>query len=126
MATCKYKEIQFTDEDVVNPEDFIGDGEYNPHNVRPYLVHDHGFVVGVAFADCLQDALDVLADNGKLDGFKIDPSDYSDYEVDSDSPTCTFLGNDGAPFDIDPLDVIELPIPKAASFAETFALRFGN
>ena len=83
-------------------------GESNPHNVRPWLLHDHGFALAVVFADCLQDALDIAVDNDKLDRYLIDKADYGDYEVETDSPRCAFLGNAGEPFDIDALGYVEL------------------
>lgn len=50
--TASYKEIKFADCDVVNPEDFIPTGSYNPHKTRPFLLHDHGFVVAVVCNEC--------------------------------------------------------------------------
>lgn len=101
----------FTDDDVVNIDDYIPAGEYNPHNVRPWLLHDHGFVIAVVFAENLQDALDEAVDENKLDAFMIEEKDYADYGVGTDKPTCVFLGNYDEPFDIDCLDAIELPNP---------------
>jgi hypothetical protein len=107
-----YKEIKFTDADVVNPNDYIPAGKFNPHNVHPILIHDHGFTVAVVFASDVQDALDIAVDNDKLDAFLIDKADYADYGVDSDNPICAFLGNASEPFDIEALDAIDLPNPK--------------
>jgi hypothetical protein len=112
--TAKYNEIQFSDADVVNPDDFIPDGEYNPHNVRPFLVHDAGFPVGIVFASSLDEALDILADEGKLEAWELNPDDTYDnvtYGLDTEEPTCAFLGNDGKPFDIEALNVVCLPNP---------------
>ena len=117
-----YQEIKFTDSDVANPDDFIPAGEYNPHNVRPFLLHDHGFTVAVVFADCLQDALDIAVDEGKMDRFLIAEADYEEYDVRGDNPTCALLGNASEPFDIEGLDAIELPIP-ARSFVALFNAR---
>lgn len=103
-----YKRITFSDSDVVNPDDFIPHGEHNPHNVRPFLMHDHGFVVAVVFADCLQDALDEAANKSKLDRYQVE-------DVKVDDNNCegfTILGNAGERFDIESLEVIELPNPK--------------
>ena len=108
---------QFTDFDVVNIDDFIPDGESHPHNVRPWLIHDHGFTLAVVFASNLQDAFDEAADAGKLDTFLVDESDYEEYGVNTDEPTCSFLGNEGRPFDIDGLAVAELRNPPASFFA---------
>jgi hypothetical protein len=125
-AEASYKEIKFTDADVVDLDDWIPDGEYNPHRVRPWLLHDHGFVLAVVFADCLQDALDAAVDADKLDRYLIAEEDYEEYGVMGDNPTCCFLGNAGEPFDIESLEVVELPNPRRATFCESFNLSFNN
>ncbi len=104
-------ELSFSDEDVVNSSEIIPQGESNPHSVRPWLFHDHGFALAVVFADCLHDALDIAADANKLDRYAIDKADYEDYGVETDSPSCSFLGNAGEPFDIDALGYVELKTP---------------
>jgi hypothetical protein len=114
---AEFNQIKFTDTDVVNKADFIPAGEYNPHNVRPFLLCDHGFVVVLVFADCLQDALDIAVDEGKLDGFQIDEDDLGDYGPDEEG--ITRLGNASEPFDIGTLDALELPNPPF-SFAALF------
>ena len=115
MSTAKYKEIQFDNSDVVNPDDFIPAGSFNPHNIHPILIHDHGFTVAIIFAEHLQDALDIAVDNGKLDAFLIEEKDYGDYILGPDQTeesTCTFLGNASEPFDIDTIGSLDLPNPK--------------
>jgi hypothetical protein len=109
MTSSTANQITFSDADVVNPDDFIPAGEYNPHKVRPFLIQDHGFAVGVAFADCLQDALDELADSGKLDGFQVAEADLGDYGPEEEG--ITRLGNASKPFDIESFEIIELPNP---------------
>lgn len=147
MLTAKYKEIAFTDQDVVNPGDFIPNDEYNPHKVHAWLIHDHGFVLAVVFADCPLNALDIAADAGKLDHFKIDLTDKNDRNdylstevppgfdpgepefVDSeginywwkDEPT--FPGNAGEPFDLDLVDCVSLPNPPFSFVALFNALQ---
>jgi len=106
---AKFKEITFTDNDVVNPTDFIAKGDYNPHKVRPFLIHDHGFVLAITFADCLSDALDAAVDAGKLDAFKVSDDDLAEYGPDEDG--IARLGNAGEPFDVETLGVEELPTP---------------
>lgn len=115
----KFREIKFTDADILNVEDFIPKGEYNPHKVLPWLIHDHGFTIAVVFASCLQDALDICADAGKLDAFRVDHSILSreengqiipgEYGPNDDG--IAFLGNASEPFDIESLGCEELPIP---------------
>lgn len=144
---CKFREIAFSDRDVVNLDNWIPAGGYNPHNVRPWLLHDHGFVLCVVFADCLEDALDEAADENKLDRFLIDVEslaereDYMTQDVskmaagfDPEVPDYVdeaggkwwwaiepaFLGNDSNAFDIESLGVEELPNPPR-SFCAQFA-----
>jgi hypothetical protein len=107
---ASYKEISFSDEDVANPDDFIPAGGYNPYKVRPFLLHDHGFVVAVVFASNLQEALDIAVDENKLDGFAVSEKELTDYGPEEEG--ITRLGNAGEPFDIESLEVIELPNPK--------------
>jgi hypothetical protein len=104
-------EIKFTDADIVEVDNYIPAGEYNPHNVHPWLLHNHGHAVCVVFASNLQDALDIAVDENKLDAFMISEEDYGDYGVTTDEPTCAFLGNASEPFDIDGLSYLELPNP---------------
>jgi hypothetical protein len=141
----KFREITFNDADVVNLDNWIPAGEYNPHNVRPWLLHDHGFVLCVVFASNLQEALDEAVDENKLDRFKIDVESLHEREdymtrdpakmaagFDADCPEYvdenggkwwwavepTFLGNAGEPFDIESLGVEELPNPKRSFCAQ--------
>lgn len=105
-----FQEIRFTDSDLVNPDDFIPAGGFNPHKVRPFLLHDHGFTLAVVFADCLQEAIDIAADDGRLDQFRVSEEELKDYGPDGDG--LAYLGNAGEPFDIESLGAIELPTPK--------------
>lgn len=115
---AKFNEITFTDNDVVNPDDYIASGHSNPHRIRPWLLHDHGFTVAVVFADCLQDALDAAVDAGKLDAFQVSEDDLAEYGSDEDG--ISRLGNAGEPFDIEALGVEELPTPPF-SFVALFS-----
>lgn len=142
-------QIKFTDTDVINLDDWIPAGEYNPHNVRPFLLHDHGFVLCVVFADCLSDALDIAADEGKFDRYLIDlnnPSHRDDYLVrdivtPGSDPNCpeyidkegnkywwkeekepAFLGNAGEPFDLESIGVEELANPPRSFCAQYNAI----
>ena len=116
----EYRGIRFTDADVVNPRDYTAEGDYNPHRVRPWLLHDHGFVLAVVFASCEQDALDEAVDAGKLDRYMLDASDpqtrqdYGNSQPDGSwdwHDGVSFLGNAGEPFDIESLGMVELPTP---------------
>jgi hypothetical protein len=110
-TTITINNLDFTlsDADVANPSDYIPAGEYNPHNVRPFLIHAHGFPVAIVFASCLQDAFDEAVDNDKLDQFLVADQDLPDYGDEEEG--IARLGNAGEPFDIQTLDAIELPNP---------------
>jgi hypothetical protein len=116
-----YQGFTFSDSDIANVDDWIPEGEYNPHNIRAFLLHDHGFVVAVVFAGNLQDALDEAVDNDKLDRFQIGESEMKDYPEDGEG--ISFLGNASEPFDIDTLGVVELPNPPR-SFCSQFSAAF--
>lgn len=111
----KCGEITFSDADVINYDSFIPEGEFNPHNVRPWLLHDHGFVLAIVFADCEQDAIDEAVDQGKLDRYRISEADLADYK---DGEGISYLGNAGEPFDIDTLGMIAMQNPPASFAAQ--------
>lgn len=153
MLTAKYREIAFSDQDVVNPEDFIpANDSYNPHRVRPWLIHEQGFTLAVVFASTEQDALDIAVDNHKLDDFLVDLTDKyergdyltSDFSkrafgeeevpefIDSEGVKYwwkiepAFLGNASEPFDIESVGMIELPTPTFSFVALFNAIQEGK
>lgn len=126
-------EFRLDESDIINPDDMIPAGEYNPHNVRLWLLHDHGFTVCAVFADSLQDALDIAVNENKMDRYLID-EDIMDYLTDNPEDMAAgfdpevpemivngveywweiqpaFLGNASEPFDIDTLGYVEIPAP---------------
>lgn len=119
----EYRGIKFSDKDVVNTDNFIPKGESNPHNVRPWLIHNEGFIVCIVFADCEQDAWDEAVDNHKLDAWLIEEAgntpgtkglpaeDYPTLGTEEEEDSITRLGNVGEPFDIETLSILQLPIP---------------
>jgi hypothetical protein len=70
-------DVEISDDMLVNPDGFIPAGEYNPHNVRPWVIgHEHG-AFAIAFASCEQDAIDEAIDAGKMDGMKVSDEDLA-------------------------------------------------
>jgi hypothetical protein len=106
--------ITITDDDLVDFDNFIAAGEYNPHNVHPFVIHDHGFVLAVIFESNMQDALDAAVDANKMDRYLINDDDLKDY---TDEEGITYLGNASEPFDIQNVEVIELTNPPRSFVA---------
>ena len=113
-------EIKFTDADVVDVEDCIYEGKYNPHNVRPFLLHDHGYTLCIVFAQHLQEALDKAVDANKLDCFLVDAKEV-EAMTEEEEESLSFLGNASEPFDIESLQFIEMSPPKRSWVAEWVA-----
>src|SRR5271165_5520170 len=78
----------------------------NSLNVHPFVLHDNGFVITVVLADCLQDALDIAVDAGKIAQFKIGVNEMGDYDMESFEGV-SILGNYGDPYDIRGMEVVE-------------------
>lgn len=100
--------IEVDDSMVVNVEDCIYQGEFNPHNVRPWLIYGLYGAYAIVFASNEQDALDIAADADKL---KACASER--LETDTD-----YLGNAGDPYDLTDVGITALKIPKRSWLAE--------
>lgn len=117
MQTISGQHIpDWSENDIVNLSEWIFDD-----SVRGYLFHDHGFTVGFVFAHNLQDAIDELADSGRIDSFEVDENDRDEY---SDDSGISFLGNFCKPYDVEALTVVEFPpLPMTeALFCQLFEL----
>jgi len=118
-------QIKFKDEDVVDVEDCIYEGEYNPRNIHPFLLHDHGHVLCVVFASDLQGALDKAVNENKMDQFQVEASEV-EAMTDEESEALSFLGDASEPFDIESLGFIEMIPPKRSWVAEWVASDSAN
>ena len=103
MTTTKIHEVQFSDEDVANIDDI------DRYESQAFLVHDHGFVQGIAFASNLSDALDYLADEDKLEAWALTEKEVEQYDEDGRDDAISYHGNHSEPFDLEGMDVIEMP-----------------
>ncbi len=115
MVKTPHGEMTYDDADVVNSDDYIPQGEFNPHNVRPWLIHNEYGTLAIVYADNEQDALDEAVDADKLDSCLIpeeelvvnehgeDVADHGDGEV------ASRLGNAGEPFDLTYIGMVPLP-----------------
>jgi hypothetical protein len=70
-------DVEISDDMIVNPDAYVPAGDYNPHNVRPWVIgHEHG-AFAIVFAASAQDAIDETVDAGKMDGMKVSDEDYA-------------------------------------------------
>ena len=104
-------EAQFTSADYINPESYTRDARMP----SAYVVLNAGYVLGIVFPEYYsyseEDALDELADRGKLDAYQVSESELADYQVgtsDEGYPEyegLVHLGNASEPFDLESLDI---------------------
>jgi hypothetical protein len=101
-------EWSFNRSDVVNPDDYIPNGEFNPYKIHPFLIHNEFGPLCVVYASNLQDALDEAVDGDKLDSCLVSPEDYKEAEAEGHSDEYANLGNAGEPFDLTYIGFVEL------------------
>jgi len=106
MTQVKTNEVELANGLILKDTDFVDD--VTDLDKIIYVAHDHGFVLGACFADHLQDALDILADERCLDAFEIEFDD--DYKEATER--ISHLGNYGKPYDIETLTIFELAAPN--------------
>ena len=106
--TTKGAEYELKDEDILL-NDVILPGEYNPHNVRPWLLGAEYRPHCLVWASHEQDAFDAAVDAGKLDGMLIEPEDEAEAEQ---NERLTRLGNAGEPFDLTNAWIDEVDLMK--------------
>ena len=100
-------DIKFEDEIFGVPEERILANdvrfphEYNPRNVRLWVIGNKYGPVCAAWADCEQDALDEATYAGLMDSFLLDEEDIDFNEEDIDfNEEYSCLGNAGEPADL--------------------------
>lgn len=110
MTETTWNRMKFSDEDIVNLDDWIPEGEYNPHKVRPFLISGIYGVCAVVFADCVSSALDIAADGDKLRGYLVSDEDMAE-KNEEEREGLAYLGNYGDPYNINDLVIVDLPNP---------------
>ena len=73
-------------------------GDYNPHNVRAWLINDEHGYLGIVIGEHDQEALDNAADYGVLDRLAMSNEDYEEYETNGWDDSYICLGNASEPF----------------------------
>lgn len=105
----KHGEMSYRDSDVVNPDDYTERGGFNPHNVRPWLIHNEFGTLCIVYSSNEQDALDEAVDADKMDSCLVSDADYAEAEREGHADEYASLGNAGEPFDLTYIGMIELP-----------------
>jgi len=73
--------------------------EYNPHNVRLWVIGNEFGVLVLVWGSCEGEALDVAADAGLLNGLALDDDIAEEREREDDNEGVMYLGNAGEAFD---------------------------
>lgn len=83
------------DAKIILANDVIFQGEFNPHNVRLWVIGNEFGALGAVWASCEQDALDTLCDEGLSAGLMV--AEPEDGDPDGELAR---LGNAGEPHDL--------------------------
>ena len=102
------KGFEVDDSMVVNPDDYIPEGNLNWHRMRPWLIHNEYGPMCIVFAHHEGDALDQAVDSNRLDSCL----NEIEHATHGDECECSFLGNASEPFDLTNIGIVELPNPK--------------
>ena len=91
------------DEENILTNDVVFQHEYNPHNVRPWLIGNEFGPICIVWGSCEQGALDTACDEDQMESFLVEEESEKDMEY-------TYLGNASEPHDISNLwmEVIDL------------------
>lgn len=108
--------------DIIMCNNIIFPGEYNPHNVRPWIIGNEYGVLAIAWADCEQDALDEAVDDGLMDECLVDDKEFTTTDK-TEQSELAYLGNASEPFDltnvwIKPIKLNKQNIKLMMAFAE--------
>lgn len=92
------REIEIESERVLC-NNVIFPGEFNPHNVRLWVIGNEFGALCAVWASHEQDAMDEAVDANLLDSLQIDSADYEAMTQD-ERDDCAHLGNASEPFDL--------------------------
>ncbi len=111
---------------VVNPAEYIPNGQFNPHKMRPWLIWNEYGALAIVYAHHEQDALDEMADSDRLDSCLVSPEDLAEAERDGHADEFASLGNASEPFDLSYIGMRELPNKQYAKIKTHFIAMSGD
>lgn len=100
----KGQKMDFSDVTIVDPDNYVASGGFNPYNTRPMIIYNEYGVLCVVYADNEQDALDAAADADALKCQRLDDVDVFDENGDL-AEYVLLLGNYGTPYDSENLRI---------------------
>jgi hypothetical protein len=111
---------------VVNPDEYIAPGGFNPHNMRPWLICNEFGPLAIVYAYHEQDALDEMVDSDRLDSCLLSPEDEKERTSPDGEEEFSRLGNAGEPFDLTYISIRELPNKQYAPIKTHFIAMSGD
>jgi hypothetical protein len=118
--------IYYFREDVINPDEYIPTGSFNPHNMRPWLIGNEYGVLAIVYAHHEQDALDEMVDSDRLDSCLLSDEDVIERTDADGNEDFARLGNAGEPFNLDYIWMRELPNKQYAKIKRHFIAMSGD
>ena len=73
-------------------------GDYNPHRVRAWLIHNEVHFSFIAIGEHEQEAIDNCVDSNLWDSFMMSSEDYAEYESKQWDDSYILAGNASEPF----------------------------
>lgn len=116
-----WREFDVKDELVVT-NDVTFPWEYNPHNVRPWLVVTSIGVLGLVWGSCEGDALDTLIDEDLGDSLILSEEDVKEWCADGREDEICYAGNAGEPVDLTEVYICEVILRPAKDIELIVAL----
>ena len=83
-------------------------GQYNPHNVRAWVIVNEYGPLGLVIGANESEAIDEAADIGILDSLLMSPEDHLEYESNGWDDSYMLAGNAGEPFWSENLHLFEV------------------
>ena len=90
-------------------------GEYNPHNVRAWVIANEYGIVAVAIGEHQQEALDNAVDDGLMDGEIMSQEDHIEHLTNGWHDSYTYAGNAGEPVWTTYQTITEIEMPEVTA-----------
>lgn len=106
---ASWREFDVKDELIVT-NDVTFPWEFNPHNVRPWLITTEIGVLGLVWGSCEGDALDTLIDEDLGNSLILSEEDVEEWHADGREDEIYYAGNAGEPVDLTDVYICEVKL----------------